>query len=151
VSLTGQWADTVFALERFFFLKVAVLGALSVVIGTALIAIASRRQTPMSLLDGFSRALAVLGSLELAGALLARRYVGLRDLDSATSLDRALWFISGMLVAVAIAGLRRAFDARRSATPSPATQASMGRLVATSTHALALAGLSLQLAVAIVR
>ena len=61
MDLTGQWADTLLALERLYLLKLTVWGALSVVVGTALIAVLQVRRLDSPLLGRFGLVTAAWG------------------------------------------------------------------------------------------
>lgn len=96
MDLTGQWADTLLALERLYLLKLTVWGALSVVVGTALIAVLQVRRLDSPLLGRFGLVTAAWGLATIATALWSRGALALRDLGGAVSLDRWLWFNIGL-------------------------------------------------------
>jgi hypothetical protein len=142
-----QWADSILALERLFFLKLAVWGALSVVAGSALLALA-RRETTSAALSSLSLVLVIGGTLEVAIALVCRQGVRLRDLGAATSLDRMLWFVAGIAVGWTSAAL---FAAMRARARLPASAASVGSAIGLALHGVAIAFLTTQLARALIR
>jgi hypothetical protein len=150
VELTGQWADTLRDYERLAFLKLIVWSAMTVLVGTALLASAGRSAASREVLGSFAMALLLIGALELSVALLLRSRVPMRDHVSATLLDRGLWCLVGAASMVAIgsfAGVVRSWSARS----EPASGRSTGLHVAVLLHSLAVALLSLQLAAVVVR
>jgi hypothetical protein len=143
-----QWADSLLALERLFFLKLAVWGALSVIVGTGLLALARRDGQRSSLLSSLALTLITAGSIELIAALLCRHGARLRDLGAATSLDRALWMVAGIALGWTSAAV---LIGARSRSRMPAASAIMGMATAIAVHGAAIAILALQLAFALVR
>lgn len=148
MEASAQWADSLLGLERLLLLKVAIWGALSVVLGTALLAFGRLSPPRSAMLASFGGALMVLGIAELAFALVARESVGLRDLHSATRLDRALWLVAGLAIAWSTAALALAIQTLR-ARPPRARPA--GAMIAVALHGAAIALLALQLGSALVR
>ena len=147
MELTGQWADTLQAFERLFYLKLAVWGVMSLVAGSGLLAILRARGRESPVLSGFGLAMALWGVLEVAAALVRRNGIVMRDLAAAISLDRSLWFATGLMVGVAMASMLAAALAWHFARRLRL----VGAGVATTVHAIALAVLVLQLIPAIVR
>jgi hypothetical protein len=146
VESSIQWADSVLALERLFFLKLAVWGALSVIAGTGLFALARRGSRESPLLSSLAVNLTVVGAIELVAALLCRHGARLRDLTTATSLDRTLWMVAGIALGWASAALLVAVRLRM-----PAAAPTVGAATAIALHGVAIAILALQLAFALVR
>ena len=91
-----MFADTLLQLERGHLVRLLVWGALSVLLGTALLGVlaATRRRSP--LLHHFALQLAAWGAIDLALAAVAWRGLALRDLAGATHLDRLLWLNIGL-------------------------------------------------------
>lgn len=151
MEVSSQWADTLLGLERLLLLKVAVWGALTTVAGTLLVALhraAALTATTAPVFRSLGIALGGLGIAELVFAVLARVTTDLRDLESATSLDRGLWLAAGLALGWSTAALGLAFSALR-ARPrrNPMAGASLG----VALHGFALSFLALQLAMAVVR
>lgn len=147
MELTGQWADTLRAFERLFYLKLAVWGVMSLVAGSALLATLRARSRESPVLVGFGIAMALSGVLEVAVSLLRRNGIGMRDLAGAISLDHSLWFTAGLMVGIAMASALAAALAWHLSRGSRI----VGAGVATTVHAIALLVLVLQLVPAIVR
>ena len=91
-----MFADTLLQLERGHLVRLLVWGALSVLLGTALLGVlaATRRRSP--LLHHFALQLAAWGAIDLALGAVAWRGLALRDLAGATHLDRLLWLNIGL-------------------------------------------------------
>ena len=128
-------------------LKLLVWGALSVSVGTALMAFVRVRRIDSDLLKHFAIQSAAWGLIEIAIATWARRGLHLRDLAGAVSLDRFVWLNIGLDlgyvavgVTIALAGWK--FQRRLGAVGAGAGVIAQG---------CALALLDLQLASAIVR
>jgi hypothetical protein len=150
VDVSAQWADTLLGLERLFFLKIALWGTLSVVTATALLAISRRRGGDTPVITAIAVVMASLGALELAIALFARQGAGLRDLGSATELDRGLRLAAGVALgwgSAASVAAWRSWRRARDGTDARIAGASAGIAL----HASAIALLALQLARAVVR
>lgn len=147
MEVPAQWADTLLALERPLLLKIALWAAIAVVAGTLLVLVSRQRAKP-PLLEGLGLGLIAPGTAELLLALLARRGIGFRDLESATSLDRALWLAIGFAGAWASAA---ALFAYRERATGPAGSRAAGIAIGVAAHCGAIALLSLQLATALVR
>lgn len=99
-----MWADTLLALERAHLLRLAVWGACSVLLGTALIAWLrlTRRSSP--LLRHFAWQTAGWGAVDLAIAGMAYGALATRDIASATRLDRFLWLNIGLDMGYVLVG-----------------------------------------------
>ena len=100
-----MWADTLLVAERVHLLRLALWGAASLLVGTALVAMLRIGRPRSSLLKHFGIQTAVWGAVELGVALLLLRSLGLRDLSSATRLDRMLWMNIGLDVGYALVGM----------------------------------------------
>ncbi|MHB1297974.1 MAG: hypothetical protein ACYC0B_05530 [Gemmatimonadaceae bacterium] len=147
MELTGQWADTLLSFERLFYLKLAVWGVMSLLAGSGLLAAVHMRRDGSPVLSGFGLAMLLWGVLEVAVALVRRNGIVMRDLTAAITLDRSLWFTTGLMIGLWVASALAAALAwhfgRRLGV--------VGVGVATTAHALAVAVLVLQLIPAIVR
>ncbi|HEX6059216.1 MAG TPA: hypothetical protein VFZ11_09400 [Gemmatimonadaceae bacterium] len=105
-----MWADTLLAAERAHLLRLLAWGALSVLAGTALLAVAggrgARERTDASgasgadagtgLLRHFALQTVAWGIAEGAIAALSLRTLALRDYVAAMRLDRVLWLNVGL-------------------------------------------------------
>jgi hypothetical protein len=100
-----MWADTLLVAERTHLLRLALWGAASLLVGTALVALMLVSRPPSSLLKHFGIQTAAWGVVELTVALLLLRSLALRDLASATRLDRMLWMNIGLDVGYALVGI----------------------------------------------
>ena len=91
-----MFSDTLLQLERAHLARLLAWGALSVLLGTALLAarLASRRGSP--LLHHFALQTAAWGAIDVVLGALAWRGLHLRDLGGALSLDRTLWLNIGL-------------------------------------------------------
>jgi hypothetical protein len=100
-----MWADTLLVAERAHLLRLALWGAASLLVGTALVAMLRIGRPRSSLLKHFGIQTAAWGAVELGLALLLLRSLALRDLSSATRLDRMLWMNIGLDVGYALVGM----------------------------------------------
>jgi len=100
-----MWADTLLAAERTHLLRLALWGAASLLVGTALVVMLRIRQPESALVKHFGIQTAIWGAVELGAALLLMRSLALRDLSGATQLDRLLWMNIGLAVGYALVGI----------------------------------------------
>jgi hypothetical protein len=100
-----MWADTLLAAERAHLLRLALWGAASLLVGTALVVMLHLARPRSPLLKHFGIQTAVWGAVELGAALLLLRSLALRDLSGATQLDRLLWMNIGLGMGYALVGL----------------------------------------------
>jgi hypothetical protein len=100
-----MWADTLLAAERVHLLRLALWGAASLLVGTALVAMLHLRRRRSPLLEHFGIQTAVWGAVEVGAALILLRSLALRDLSGATRLDRLLWMNIGLGMGYALVGL----------------------------------------------
>jgi hypothetical protein len=100
-----MWADTLLAAERVHLLRLALWGAASLLVGTALVVMLHLGRPRSPLLKHFGIQTALWGAVELGAALLLLRSLGLRDLSGATRLDRLLWMNIGLGMGYALVGL----------------------------------------------
>jgi hypothetical protein len=99
-----MWSDTLLAAERSHLLRLAIWGALSLVIGTSLLALLAVRGARSPLLGNFAIQAVVWAPLNLAMAIWGWRMLSLRDFDSAVQLERGLWLALGIDAGVVAAG-----------------------------------------------
>src|SRR5262245_14530372 len=104
-ALTGQWADSLLELEKLRLLKLLVWASISIVTGTAILAILRARRSDSPLLSHFSIQALAWGLVDLALALWGRQGLALRDLAAATALDRFTWFSVGLDVGILAVGI----------------------------------------------
>lgn len=100
-----MWADTLLGLERAHLLRVVVWGGASVLVGSALLALLRLRGQRSPLLEHFGIQTALWGAIDITLALLGLQGLELRDLASATRLDRFLWLNVGLDAGYVMVGL----------------------------------------------
>ena len=86
-------------------LRLALWGAMSVVAGSAILALLSARRVRSPLLQHFAIQTAAWGAVDLAICAAAWRGLTLRDLTGAVALDRFLWFNIGLDVGYVAVGV----------------------------------------------
>ena len=147
MPLQGQWADTLLDVERLHVLKLLVWGALSVGVGTALVALIRVRRIDSPLLQHFALQSAAWGFIDLAIAIWAKQGLHLRDLASAVALDRFVWLNVGLDAGYVAVGATLALLGWGQGRRLGFVGAGVGVMV----QGCALVVLDLQLAAAIVR
>jgi hypothetical protein len=100
-----MWADTLLAAERDFLLRLLAWGAVSVLAGTALLVWQLRHGRESPLIRHFAIQTLAWGTIALALGATGYRSLAMRDLGSATRLDRFLWLNIGLDVGYVLAGL----------------------------------------------
>jgi hypothetical protein len=100
-----MWADTLLAAERAHLLRLALWGAASLLIGTALVAMLRLGRPRSPLLKHFGIQTGAWGAVELGVALLLLPSLALRDLSGATRLDRRVWMNIGLDVGYVLVGI----------------------------------------------
>lgn len=146
-ALTGQWADSLLVVEQLHLVRLLVWATLSVLTGTALLAMLRMRRADSPLLTHFAIQSAAWGTVDLVIALWAHRRLALRDLESAVALDRFVWFNVGLDLGYVAVGVTLALLGWRVTRRLGLVGAGLGVIV----QGLALAVLDLQLAAGIVR
>jgi hypothetical protein len=93
-----MWSDTFLLYERAHLQRLLLWGVTSAVCGLVLLAVTRRTRPPLrsSLLFHFGFQTAAWGLIDLVLAGNAWRALALRDLQSATQLDRFLWLNVGL-------------------------------------------------------
>ncbi len=149
MDLTGQWADSLLALERLYLLKVIVWGALCVLGGTTVMTwlLASRTDSP--LLRRFAEVTLASGAAALVVGFVMRAAAELRDLQAAISLDRWLWFGVGLEVGLVLLGGTLAICGWR--LIAPRRLGLVGAGIGIIVQGLAFAVFALQLSAGVVR
>lgn len=100
-----MWADTLQSAERLHLLRLLVWGAASVLAGTALLTwlrVGARRS---DLLWHFACQTTAWGVVEAAIARVMMSRIPLRDIHSATRLDRFLWLNIGLDAGYVLVGI----------------------------------------------
>ena len=100
-----MWADTLLAAERAHLLRLALWGAASLLIGTAMVAVLRLGRPRSPLLVHFGIQTGAWGAVELGVALLLLHSLALRDLSGATRLDRRVWMNIGLDVGYVLVGI----------------------------------------------
>lgn len=147
MELTGQWADSLLALERLHVLKLLLWGGLCAVGGSTLLAWLRLRRSDSPLLQHFGIQTAAWGVIDVAIALWARGGLALRDHQAAIALDRFVWFNAGLDVGYVAVGATLIWCGLALGRRLGLVGAGVGVIV----QGLALAVLDLQLAASIVR
>lgn len=142
-----QFASDLLELERNHLLKLAAWAALSIVVGTAIIAVLGRRRRESPLLLHFAIQSAAWGVVNLLVVFWASRSLELRDLAAAVALDRFIWLNIGLDVGYVLVGVTLALCGWRLGRRLGLIGAGMGVVV----QGLALAVLDLQLSTLVMR
>lgn len=146
-ALTGQWADSLLAVERLHLLKLFSWSLLSIAVGTALLALQRVRAPRSALVTHFGIQCIAWGAIDLVIVALARRDLTLRDYASAVALDRFVWLNIGLDAGYAAVGLTLVLVGWRLVSRPGLVGAGLGVVI----QGLALGLLDLQLAAAILR
>jgi hypothetical protein len=141
------WADTLLRGEQAYLLRLFVWAALSVLGGTAILAILLVRRIPAALLRQFAIQLTLWGVVIAFIAALRWHGLHLRDLAGATRLERMTWLNIGLDAGFMGMGLVLIGAARRYAKSPGGIGAGAGILV----HGAALLLLDVQFAAIVSR
>ncbi len=144
---SSQFASDLIALEELHLLKLGVWAALSIVVGSAIVALVRVRRTDSPLLQHFGIQCAAWGAIDLLIVWWAARGLELRDLAGAVALDRFVWLNIGLDVGYVMVGLTLALCGWKLGRRLGLVGAGLGVLV----QGLALTVLDLQLSAGIVR
>lgn len=144
---SSQFASDLIALEELHLLKLGVWAALSVLIGSALIAFVRFRRADSPLLQHFAIQCAAWGVVDLLIVWWASRGLEMRDLAGAVALDRFIWLNIGLDVGYVMAGITLALCGWKLGRRLGLVGAGLGVVV----QGLALTVLDLQLSAGIVR
>ena len=145
--MESQFATDLLALEKLHLLKLGTWAALSILVGTALLAVLRVRRLESPLLLHFGIQSAAWGGIDLLIVWWASRGLVLRDLAGAVALDRFVWLNIGLDVGYVLVGLTLAILGWRHGRRMGLVGAGLGVIV----QGLALALLDLQLSAGIVR
>jgi hypothetical protein len=153
MGFSGQWADTLRALESLAYLKFVVWGASSILVGSGLLAWVLLRTTRAQdagsgVASSLARAILLGGVLALAFGAWGRSTLRLRDLAGAIALERAAWALVAVAGVTGIVAVARGVALLRRAGRD---EAAVGRALGVALHALAFAIFALQLARAVER
>lgn len=140
-----MWADTLLAAERAHLLRLLVWGAASLVLGGTLLVFLKVRRQRSPLLDHFAIQTAAWGAIDFALAANGLRTLHLRDLGSATRLDRFLWLNVGLDVGYVLVGLTLLIAGWRMGRRAGLIGAGAGVIVQGATLALLDVGLASQI------
>lgn len=140
-----MWADTLLTLEQGHLLRLGVWAAISVVGGTALLAMLQVRRLEAPLLKHFAIQTAAWGAVNALIALWAWRGLVMRDFAGTQKLLNILWLNTGLDVGYAAVGLTLVIVGWRWERRLGAVGAGLGVVV----QGLALALLDLRLIVLI--
>jgi hypothetical protein len=99
-----MFADALMQLERAYLERLMLWGVASVIVGTAVLAALAIGRGRSSLLTHFAWQTILWGMGAFAVGTLRWRVIPLRDLASATQLDRSLWFDAGLDIGVIAVG-----------------------------------------------
>jgi hypothetical protein len=136
-----MWADQLLGAERAHLLRIVAWGAVSVLVGTAVVALALSRLGRPRLLTQFGVQTIAWGIVELAIALWGWSRLHERDLQGAARLLNVLWFRTGLEVGCVAIGATLALAAWRLSR----SQGAVGAGVAIVVQGMALAVLDLRL------
>jgi hypothetical protein len=142
-----MWADTLEAAERAHLLRLVVWGGASLLVGTTLVVLLRVGRLRSSLLDRFGIQNAAWGTAEVLIAGLGLRSLSIRDLASATRLDRFVWLSIGLEAGAVLVGITLVLAGWRVARRPGLVGAGLGVIV----QGVALAMLDLLLAAQISR
>lgn len=99
-----MFADTFLAAERLHFIRLLSWGALGVVAGTVLLLLTTTSHLRPQLLRGFAMQCVLWGALELAVGAWGFASLHLRDLSSASRMERLGWMQLGLYIGIAACG-----------------------------------------------
>ena len=111
-----MWSDTLFAAERAHVLRLLLWAASSVLVGTLIVVVVTARRIKASIVSQFATQTLMWGVVELALCAVLWRTQTMRDVSSATRLDRMTWFSAGLdagIVGVGIALAALGWTGRR--------------------------------------
>lgn len=100
-----MFADSVMQLERAYLERLIMWGGVSIIAGTAVMAMLAVWHTRSPLLKHFALQNLLWGIGAFVVGAIRWRSIPLRDLTSATRLDQLLWFNAGLDVGIAAVGV----------------------------------------------
>jgi hypothetical protein len=142
-----MWSDTLQQAERLHFLRLCLWGALATLAGTALVVFAYVHAERPVLVRRFGGVCGALGLAELLIGMFSYRAVPLRNVASATRLDRVAWLQLGLFLGLTAVGVTLALTSRvmKVASAERPSASLAGTGVAVALHGLALTTLELLL------
>jgi hypothetical protein len=144
---SSQFGSDLIALEELHLLKLGVWAALSILIGSGLIASVRIRRAESPLLQHFGIQCAAWGAIDLLIVWWAGRNLEIRDLAGAVALDRFVWLNIGLDIGYVMVGATLALCGWKFGRRLGLVGAGFGVIV----QGLALTVLDLQLSAGIVR
>lgn len=99
-----MWADTLLRAEQLHLLRVLAWGALSIVVGTALVVLGYATRGRSALFRALGGTLAGFGVVESVAALGLRFGVGMLDGPGAARLERLAWLELGLFIGLVAVG-----------------------------------------------
>ena len=93
-----MWADTLLREEQLHLLRVMAWGALTVVVGTALLALQFLPRARAAIPRELGAVLAAIGAIELVVAAALYRGARLVDVSGALRLERLAWLALGLFI-----------------------------------------------------
>jgi hypothetical protein len=100
-----MWSDTLLAAERSQLIRVVIWAVTSAVLGTAFVTLIMLRRLTAPIILAFAIQTLAWGSVELIVAAVRWQAVTMRDVSSATRLDRLTWFSAGLDVGIIGVGI----------------------------------------------
>jgi hypothetical protein len=100
-----MWSDTLLAAERSQLIRVVLWAVASAVLGTALVAVVTLRRIAAPIIVAFAIQTLAWGSAELIITVVRWQTLSMRDVSSATRLDRLTWFSAGVDIGIVGAGV----------------------------------------------
>lgn len=143
----SQFGSDLLRLEELHLLKLGVWAAMSILMGSALIAWVRFRRTESPLLQHFGIQSAAWGAIDLLIVWWAGRGLAVRDLAGAIALDRFVWLNIGLDVGYVLVGATLVLCGWKLGRRLGLVGAGLGVIV----QGLALTVLDLQLSTGIVR
>jgi len=107
-----MWSDTLLAAERSQLIRVVIWAVTSAVLGTAMVTLIMFRRLTAPIILAFAIQTLAWGSIELIVAAVRWQAVTMRDVSSATRLDRLTWFSAGLDVGIIGVGITALVIAR---------------------------------------
>ena len=100
-----MWSDTLLAAERTHLIRLLLWAAASTLIGTGIVATITVRRSPAPILLWFGIHSLGWGLVELMLATIGFQRLAMRDVSSATRLDRFTWFTAGLDAGITAVGV----------------------------------------------
>jgi hypothetical protein len=100
-----MWSDTLLAAERSQLIRVVIWAAMSAMLGTTVLMIITLRRFAAPIILAFAIQMVAWGTVELIVAAVRWQSLTMRDVSSATRLDRLTWFSAGLDVGIITAGV----------------------------------------------